>query len=40
MSVQQKEIRKCKHEKCPIKKGAEDYQLCVYYLKDCDGCDY
>jgi len=41
MSVLQKEIRKCKHEKCETaKKWDKPFQLCTFYIKEYDGCDY
>jgi len=48
MSVMQKEVRKCKHERCTIDKFVQyglislrsDWRTCKYYVQDCDGCDY
>ncbi len=35
--IQQKEIAKCKKEKCGLLEGLP-YRLCLYYVKG-DGCD-
>ncbi len=43
MSVLTREIKKCKHDDCPLpvsRKRNVNYRFCAFYLKLYDGCEY